>query len=129
MRRDLRTRSMLPWTWWCTGSTSAFAKGSDGSWGCCPGRDRRMDQATARMAEQAATAASRPHSPPHPEARPRIRSILAGIGGYLPEMVVTNDELAKTVDTSDAWIFERTGIRQRHLAQKHETCAFMATAA
>jgi 3-oxoacyl-[acyl-carrier-protein] synthase III len=58
-----------------------------------------------------------------------VRSILAGIGGYLPETVVTNDDLAKTVDTSDAWIFERTGIRQRHLAQKHETCAYMATAA
>jgi 3-oxoacyl-[acyl-carrier-protein] synthase-3 len=57
----------------------------------------------------------------------RVRSILAGIGGYLPETVVTNDELAKTVDTSDAWIYERTGIRQRHIAQKHETCAYMAT--
>lgn len=43
--------------------------------------------------------------------------------------MVTNDELAKTVDTSDAWIFERTGIRQRHIAQKHETCAYMATEA
>jgi 3-oxoacyl-[acyl-carrier-protein] synthase-3 len=59
----------------------------------------------------------------------RVRSILAGIGGYLPEHVVTNDELAKTVDTSDAWIYERTGIRQRHIAQKHETCAYMATRA
>jgi len=42
---------------------------------------------------------------------------------------VTNDELARTVDTSDAWIVERTGIRQRHIAQKHETCAYMATQA
>jgi 3-oxoacyl-[acyl-carrier-protein] synthase-3 len=58
-----------------------------------------------------------------------VRSVIAGIGGYLPELAVTNDELARTVDTSDAWIRERTGIRQRHLAQKHETCAFMATAA
>jgi len=58
-----------------------------------------------------------------------VRSILAGIGGYLPEMVMTNDDLAKTVDTSDEWIFERTGIRQRHIAQKHETCAYMATRA
>ena len=57
------------------------------------------------------------------------RSILAGVGGYLPERVVTNDDLSRTVDTSDAWIRERTGIRQRHFAAPHETAAFMATAA
>jgi len=57
------------------------------------------------------------------------RSILAGCGGYLPERVVTNDELSRTVDTSDVWIQERTGIRQRHFAGKHETTAFMGTAA
>ena len=57
------------------------------------------------------------------------RSILAGIGAYLPERVVTNDELARTVDTTDAWIQERTGITQRHFAAPHETAAFMATAA
>lgn len=57
------------------------------------------------------------------------RSILTGCGGYLPERIVTNDELAKTVDTSDQWIRDRTGIRQRHFAAKHETAAFMGTAA
>jgi 3-oxoacyl-[acyl-carrier-protein] synthase III len=57
------------------------------------------------------------------------RSILAGCGGYLPERVVTNDELSRTVDTSDEWIRERTGIRQRHFAGKHETAAFMGAAA
>jgi 3-oxoacyl-[acyl-carrier-protein] synthase-3 len=57
------------------------------------------------------------------------RSILAGCGGYLPERVVTNDELSRTIDTSDEWIRERTGIRQRHFAGKHETAAFMGTAA
>src|SRR4029079_10907598 len=58
-----------------------------------------------------------------------IRSILAGAGGYLPERIVTNDDLARTVDTSDEWIRERTGIRQRHFAGPHETAAFMGTAA
>src|SRR5579862_1947965 len=57
------------------------------------------------------------------------RSILAGCGGYLPERIVTNDELARSVDTSDDWIRERTGIRQRHFASKHETTAFMGTRA
>jgi 3-oxoacyl-[acyl-carrier-protein] synthase-3 len=57
------------------------------------------------------------------------RAVIAGAGGYLPETVVTNDELARTVATSDEWIRERTGIRQRHIAQQHETCAFVATAA
>jgi 3-oxoacyl-[acyl-carrier-protein] synthase-3 len=58
-----------------------------------------------------------------------IRSLLAGVGAYLPERVVTNDELARTVETSDEWIRERTGIRQRHIAAAHETAAFMGTAA
>jgi 3-oxoacyl-[acyl-carrier-protein] synthase III len=57
------------------------------------------------------------------------RSIITGCGGYLPERVVTNEELSRTVDTSDEWIRERTGIRQRHLAARHETAAFMGTAA
>lgn len=57
------------------------------------------------------------------------RSILAGVGGYLPERLVTNDELARTVDTTDAWIQERTGIRQRYFAGPHETATFMGTAA
>lgn len=69
-------------------------------------------------------------SPRPAEAQPpRLRSVLAGIGAYLPERMVTNAELAEQVDTSDAWIRERTGIRQRHIAAAHETCAFMATAA
>ncbi|KRA58540.1 3-oxoacyl-ACP synthase [Caulobacter sp. Root655] len=43
-----------------------------------------------------------------------IRSAVTGVGAYLPDNVVTNDQLAETVDTSDEWIVERTGIRQRH---------------
>jgi 3-oxoacyl-[acyl-carrier-protein] synthase III len=42
------------------------------------------------------------------------RSRILGIGGYLPPRVVTNDDLAKLMDTTDEWIVERTGIRQRH---------------
>jgi 3-oxoacyl-[acyl-carrier-protein] synthase-3 len=57
------------------------------------------------------------------------RAVIAGTGSYLPALVVTNEELSKSVDTSDAWIRERTGIGQRHIAQPHETCAFMATRA
>ena len=62
-------------------------------------------------------------------AVPRVRAVLAGIGAYLPENVVTNTELSRTVDTSDDWIRERTGIRQRHIAAPHESCAYMATQA
>jgi 3-oxoacyl-[acyl-carrier-protein] synthase-3 len=58
-----------------------------------------------------------------------IRSILAGVGAYLPARAVSNDELSRTVDTSDEWIRERTGIRQRYIAEPHETAAFMGTAA
>ena len=58
-----------------------------------------------------------------------IRSILAGAGTYLPENCVTNDQLATRIDTSDEWIRERTGIRQRYLAAPHETAAFMGARA
>lgn len=57
------------------------------------------------------------------------RAALTGIGGYLPENVVSNDDMARRVDTSDEWITERTGIRQRHFAAAHETACFMGAAA
>ncbi|MHC2001068.1 beta-ketoacyl-ACP synthase III [Methylobacterium sp. CM6241] len=50
-----------------------------------------------------------------------IRSVVAGTGSALPARLVTNDELTKTVDTSDEWIVQRTGIRQRYLAEAGET--------
>ena len=56
-------------------------------------------------------------------------SFVAGVGAYLPEKVMTNDDLAKTVDTSDAWILERTGIRTRHIANKKEMTSDLATRA
>ena len=54
------------------------------------------------------------------------RSIPIGIGSYLPERVVTNEELAKTVETSDEWIRQRTGIAQRHIAAEGELTSHLA---
>ena len=51
----------------------------------------------------------------------RIYSRIAGTGSYLPEKVLTNDDLAKIVDTSDEWIQSRTGIRERHVAADGQT--------
>ena len=59
--------------------------------------------------------------------RPRARII--GTGGYAPTRVLTNADLEKMVDTSDAWIMERTGIRERHIAREDETTSDMATEA
>jgi 3-oxoacyl-[acyl-carrier-protein] synthase-3 len=70
-----------------------------------------------------------PHSIDSTRGSLAPRAALAGVGAYLPERVATNDELAQRVDTSDAWIQERTGIKQRHLAAPHETAVFMATRA
>ena len=55
------------------------------------------------------------------------RSVVIGTGSALPRTVVTNAELAKQVDTTDEWIVERTGIRQRHVAQPDETTSSLAT--
>ena len=57
------------------------------------------------------------------------RAVIAGTGSALPPRRVTNDELAQTVDTSDDWIVERTGIRARHIAGEGETTATHATEA
>jgi 3-oxoacyl-[acyl-carrier-protein] synthase-3 len=58
-----------------------------------------------------------------------LRSAVTGVGGFLPEAVVTNDDLAKFVDTSDEWIVERTGIRQRHQVRDDEPVSDLAVAA
>ena len=58
-----------------------------------------------------------------------IRSVVQGCGAYLPDRVVSNDELAKKVDTSDEWIQQRTGIRQRHIAADGEFTSHLATKA
>ncbi|MBB3974321.1 beta-ketoacyl-ACP synthase 3 [Hansschlegelia beijingensis] len=59
----------------------------------------------------------------------RIRSVVKGCGSYLPAEILTNDDLAKTVDTSDEWIVQRTGIRSRHIAAPGEMTSDLATAA
>ena len=58
-----------------------------------------------------------------------IRSVIRGCGAYLPQKAVSNEELAKTVDTSDEWIRERTGIRMRHFAAKGEFTSDLGAAA
>jgi 3-oxoacyl-[acyl-carrier-protein] synthase-3 len=55
------------------------------------------------------------------------RSVVAGVGSALPRRRVTNEELAKTVDTTDEWIVERTGIRNRYIASDGETTGTLAT--
>jgi len=57
------------------------------------------------------------------------RSVLIGTGSALPRRALPNDELAKIVDTSDEWIVERTGIRNRYVAAPDETTSSLGTAA
>lgn len=59
----------------------------------------------------------------------QIRAAIAGTGSYLPQRVLTNADLEKLVATSNDWIVERTGIRERRIAEPHETTATMAGAA
>ena len=56
-----------------------------------------------------------------------VRSVIAGVGSALPRRQVSNAELAETVDTSDQWIVERTGIRSRYIAGDGETTGSLAT--
>ena len=58
-----------------------------------------------------------------------IRSVIRGCGGYLPERIVTNDDLAHELETTDEWIIERTGIKQRHLAAEDEITSDLGLAA
>jgi 3-oxoacyl-[acyl-carrier-protein] synthase-3 len=58
-----------------------------------------------------------------------IRSVVTGVGGYLPDNIVTNADLARIVDTSDEWIVERTGIRQRHKAGDDQPTSDLAVEA
>ena len=60
---------------------------------------------------------------------PEYGAIIAGTGSHLPERRLTNDELARMVDTNDEWIVQRTGIRERRIAGEGETTASLGTAA
>ncbi len=52
-----------------------------------------------------------------------LRAAIAGVGAYVPEKVLTNADLEKLVDTSDEWITQRTGIRERRVASNGESTA------
>jgi 3-oxoacyl-[acyl-carrier-protein] synthase III len=58
-----------------------------------------------------------------------IRSVIRGVGAHLPKRVMTNEELSRLVDTSDAWIRERTGIEERHIAEEGELTSDLGIAA
>lgn len=60
---------------------------------------------------------------------PCVRAVVAGVGACTPARLVTNAELEKTVDTSDEWIVQRTGIRSRYIAGDGETTSTLATGA
>jgi len=60
---------------------------------------------------------------------PPYRAVIAGYGSFVPAKKLTNEELAKMVDTSDEWITTRTGIKTRHISTDEETTAFLATEA
>lgn len=56
----------------------------------------------------------------------KLSSVITGTGSYLPENILTNAQLEKMVDTSDEWIVQRSGIKQRHIAAPDETTGDMA---
>ena len=55
-----------------------------------------------------------------------LRSVVLGCGSYLPARILTNDELARSVETTDEWIVQRTGIRERHIAAAGELTSYLA---
>jgi len=63
------------------------------------------------------------------QAHPKYRAVIAGHGSFVPAKLLTNEDLAKMVDTTDEWITTRTGIKVRHITTDKETTAFLATEA
>jgi len=66
---------------------------------------------------------------PVSEKDPAYRAVITGHGSFAPAKKLTNDDLAKMMDTSDEWITSRTGIKVRHITTEDETTAFLATEA
>jgi len=62
-------------------------------------------------------------------ARPQVRAKISALGTYVPPRLLTNADLEKMVETSDKWIMERTGIRQRHIVDKGVATSDLAVAA
>ncbi len=85
-----------------------------------PSLPAQRSRRALRLEDQSFSVASRQNS---------LRSVVLGIGSYLPEQIVTNADLEARVDTTDEWIVQRTGIRQRHIADKSETTSTLATRA
>src|SRR5437016_12969744 len=69
-----------------------------------------------------------PHSSPR-SAKPRRTVSIIGTGSYVPEKILTNEDLSRMVDTSDEWITTRTGIKERRIAAKDENTSDMAAKA
>ena len=63
------------------------------------------------------------------ERSPLYHAVITGYGSFAPEKRLTNEELAKMIDTSDEWITDRTGIKTRHITTDNESTAFLATEA
>ena len=61
--------------------------------------------------------------------KPPYHAVITGYGSFAPAKILTNDELARMVDTSDEWITTRTGIKVRHITTEEESTAFLATEA
>src|SRR3954453_22243778 len=96
----------------------------------CVLRPSRLNTRSTRISSTkcAAIMKRQPRSNPR-SARPRRSVSIVGTGSYVPDRVLTNDDLSKIVDTTDEWITTRTGIKERRIAAKDELTSDMATKA
>lgn len=57
----------------------------------------------------------------------KINAVITGVGGYVPDYILSNDELSKMVDTTDEWIMTRIGVKERHILNEEGLgCSYMA---